>query len=145
MQENRREIQTSISSNAGSKIDAIEMLLAQYAIRRGGKLGDAEMDVYSHDLSAFEVHDIAAVLERLGRHVREEYESVLHPPNEIVNAVELRQHQRETRIRPEQLRPEVREAIERAEVYKSLPPGELEKFDVAGLLKPVDLGIDRKR
>jgi hypothetical protein len=84
------------------------------------------------------------VMTRLGTKPREEYEPALPDIGSIVKAVRDSQHNRETRIRPEQLRPEVRKAIERVEECKRLEDrGELQRVPFE--LPENALAMDRMR
>lgn len=101
------------------------MALARMAVRRGAAIGELELGVFSEDLLPFDLIHVHSVLERIGMRPVAEYESPLPPGNYLVAAVAKRQYEHETRILPDQFRPEVREALQRAEAYKRLQPGEL--------------------
>lgn len=96
------------------------MALTRMAVRRGALIGEIELGVYSEDLMEFELADIHATLNRIGQKVPAEFESPLLPGATIVAMVRQQWRNRITRIRPEQLRPEVRDAIARTEEYKRL-------------------------
>jgi hypothetical protein len=67
---------------------------------------------------------------------REEFELAFPDCGTVLTAVKQHQYNRETRIRPEQLRPEAREAIARSDEYKRLEAsGSLVKGDVVGLFE----------
>jgi len=90
------------------------------AVRRGASIGELELGVYSEDLLGFELEDIHAVLNRIGLKRPQEFETRLPDCPTLVDAIKEKQRQRETRIRPEQLSPEVRQALERTEELKRL-------------------------
>jgi len=96
------------------------MALARMAVRRGASIGELELGVYSEDLLGFELEDIHAVLNRIGLKRPQEFETRLPDCPTLVDAIKEKQRQRETRIRPEQLSPEVRQALERTEELKRL-------------------------
>lgn len=119
-------------SNPLAKKDAIKLALGKMAVRRGARLEEVEYEVYSDDLMQFELSDVIATLDRIGLSRREEYQPVFPDSPTLVDAVAYRQRLRETRIRPEQLRPEVREALATARQYEL---GEGDRVPIGNLLE----------
>jgi hypothetical protein len=103
-----------------SKQDEIKLSLARLAVRRQGNIGELELGVYSEDLMPFELEDIYTTLNRIGLTRRQEYEVALPDSPTLVAAVKAQEHNRKTRIRPEQLAPHVRAAIARTEENRRL-------------------------
>ena len=120
-----------------SKCSRIVLLLSAFGVRRQAKLEDQDYLVYASDLERFELTDIEEVLRKIALRPREEFEPAFPDIGTLIRAIEQREYNRKTRIRPEQLRPEAREAIERAEEYKRLEASgaKLAKENVAGLIE----------
>jgi len=128
-----------------SKHSRIVLLLSAFGVRRQAKLDQQDYQVYASDLEPFNLEDIEAVLRRLSEKPREEYEPAFPDLATIVHAIKNRQQARETRIRPEQLRPEARQAIADAEEYKRLGAEDLEPISLADLIPQGLLGMESHR
>ena len=111
------------------------MALAKLAVRRGATIGELELGVYSEDLLQFELGDIIAVLDRIGQRRPQEYEAKFPDCPTLIDEVRKKQHNRETRIRPEQLSPEARQALADVEKYKRLGPGWSELVPIGNILE----------
>lgn len=121
------------------------MALGKLAIRRGYAISRAELGVYSEGLMEFDVTHVLAVMDRLGKRVRAEFESAFPAYPEIEQAVRNSIQARATRITFDQLRPEVKEARRNQLLYESgkaelVPIGD----EVKKLLDGKGLAMDRK-
>lgn len=107
-------------------------------MRRQANIGEAEYEVFSDDLQQFDIQDIFNALDRIGAQPRGEYGMAFPESAIIVQAVRNAEYTRKTRIRPEQLRPEVQEALaasaEHARRISSGQPVELVAVDVDKLI-----------
>jgi hypothetical protein len=86
-------------------------LLGKFGIERQAKLEPADYLVYAERLVEFDLGDIKAVLDRIASKPLEQYEKPWPEIAVLRKACADRVEQRRTRIRPEQLRPEARQAF----------------------------------
>lgn len=112
-------------SNGPSKKEEIKMALAKLAVRRQATIGEAELNIFSDDLMRFDLRDVFSALDKIGMRPRAEHELAFPESGAIVKAVEFAEESRKSRIRLEQFRPEVREALAAsAEHRRRLESGE---------------------
>lgn len=117
--------------------EQIDSLLLELGERRQGNVSAQTLVVYGFDLEPYELEDIRTACQKIGSTEPDEFKPRFPTSPALVAEVKLAKHNRETRIRPEQLRPEVRMALARTEEHKRLlaAGGEgLESFSVKELL-----------
>lgn len=93
---------------------------------------EIEYEIYSSDLMEFELPDVFSALDRIGKTVPGQYESRFPDSATLIKAVRDRADMRRTRITPEQLRPEVREALQRSREYEL---GQGERVPIGNILE----------